>query len=194
MTTKQQQWNRTREKFRKVTDKLGCSIDEGILETVIVLNLLGLRTTQSCEGHLDRAVAAPWVDIEPPTTNEWEDLWIESDKAFFASKKLREQNGPKPEIKALFDKSKNLLKQARKPTLELAQKLMTILDEYYRDRYVVYDRRITIIRMHRGARLESIGAYTQDINTHLVKKQKLKEYQDEMKEFTEFLKKMYFNE
>ncbi|MEN9328320.1 MAG: hypothetical protein RI947_1128 [Candidatus Parcubacteria bacterium] len=194
MTTKQQQWDLTREKFKKVTDKLGCNIDDGILETVIALNVLGFRTTQSCEGHLDRAVAAPWIDIEPRTTKDWENLWIESDKAFFASKKLQEQNGPKPEIKALFDKSKDLLKKARKPTIELAQRLMNILDDYYRNRYVAYDKRITITRMHRGARVESIGAYTQDINTQLVKKQKLKEYQDEMRSFTEFLKRMYFSE
>lgn len=33
------------------TDKLGTPIDPGIFETVVALNLLGLHTLQSCEGH-----------------------------------------------------------------------------------------------------------------------------------------------
>ena len=45
------------------TDKLGTPIDPGIFETVVVLNLLGFRTFQSCEGHLDHGCAYPWVTV-----------------------------------------------------------------------------------------------------------------------------------
>ena len=36
----------------KWTDRLGMPVDAGILETVVVLNLLGFRPLQLCEGHL----------------------------------------------------------------------------------------------------------------------------------------------
>ncbi|MDQ2902785.1 MAG: hypothetical protein M3Y81_04435 [Chloroflexota bacterium] len=50
--------------MRRITDRLGCSIDEGILEIVVALNLLGFPTCQSCEGHLDDGLPYPWVDLE----------------------------------------------------------------------------------------------------------------------------------
>src|SRR2546421_3486858 len=45
------------------TDKLGTPIDPAIFETVVALNLLGLHTLQSCEGHLDHGCPYPWVTI-----------------------------------------------------------------------------------------------------------------------------------
>ena len=48
-------------------DRLGMAIDAGIRETVAVLNLLGLPTTQSCEGHVNdhgHGLPAPWVDFD----------------------------------------------------------------------------------------------------------------------------------
>ena len=47
--------------------RLGMPIDAGIRETVAVLNLLGLPTTQSCEGHVNdrgHGLPAPWVDFD----------------------------------------------------------------------------------------------------------------------------------
>ncbi len=51
-------------------DKLGKKVDAGIIETVVVLNLLGMPTTMSCEGHLDHGTGAPWVDIEDTNASE----------------------------------------------------------------------------------------------------------------------------
>jgi len=46
-----------------LTDKLGMPIDSGIFETVVVFNLLGLQTFQSCEGHMDHGCPYPWVMV-----------------------------------------------------------------------------------------------------------------------------------
>src|SRR5690242_14200340 len=59
-------WQVVSEKMRQTTDGLGKGIDPGIFETVVGLNVLGIPTVASCEGHLDRAMAAPWIEIEPP--------------------------------------------------------------------------------------------------------------------------------
>ena len=49
---------------RRLVDRMECPIDEGILPTVVALNLLGLHTCQSCEGHLDYGALYPWIDFE----------------------------------------------------------------------------------------------------------------------------------
>jgi hypothetical protein len=57
-------WNEAFHYFRRITDKLGKTIDPGILETVVVFNLLGMTTLQSCEGHIGWGVPYPWICIE----------------------------------------------------------------------------------------------------------------------------------
>lgn len=57
-------WEQAEAFARCITDGMGCSIDEGIVEAVVAFNLLGLRTCQSCEGHLDDGLPYPWVDFE----------------------------------------------------------------------------------------------------------------------------------
>jgi hypothetical protein len=57
-------WNETRERFTRVTDKLGKKIDPGILETVVAFNMLGITTLQSCEGHIGWGSPYPWICIE----------------------------------------------------------------------------------------------------------------------------------
>lgn len=56
---------------QKLVDRVGCPIDKGILETVVVLNLLGLHTSQSCEGHLDGGRPYPWVDFQTEECPAW---------------------------------------------------------------------------------------------------------------------------
>lgn len=48
----------------KEADRLGYEIDRGIKETVALLNLLNFPTSASCEGHIDRGIPVPWIDIE----------------------------------------------------------------------------------------------------------------------------------
>ena len=44
-------------------DKLGRPVDESIKESVLSFNRAGFVTTQSCEGHLDHAYPAPYIDV-----------------------------------------------------------------------------------------------------------------------------------
>jgi len=59
-----QTWNEALHHFSHVTDRLGKTIDPGILETVVVFNLLGMTTLQSCEGHSSWGTPYPWICIE----------------------------------------------------------------------------------------------------------------------------------
>ena len=47
------------EKIKNVTDGLGMPLDEGVFRSVVILNSLGLKTRQSCEGHVDRYSTSP---------------------------------------------------------------------------------------------------------------------------------------
>jgi hypothetical protein len=57
-------WKETLHHFSRVTDRLGKKIDAGILETVVVFNMLGITTFASCEGHTDWGLPYPWIDVE----------------------------------------------------------------------------------------------------------------------------------
>jgi hypothetical protein len=50
----QDSWNSMLDNVRHMTDKLGMPVDHGVVETVAAMQLLKIRTTMSCEGHLDR--------------------------------------------------------------------------------------------------------------------------------------------
>jgi hypothetical protein len=47
----------------RLKDLQGKKIDFGILHLVIALRAFGFKTIASCEGHINRARAVPWVDL-----------------------------------------------------------------------------------------------------------------------------------
>lgn len=49
--------------LRSVTDGIGMPMDEGIIRPCVILNSLGYKTRQSCEGHEDRYSTYPWIDL-----------------------------------------------------------------------------------------------------------------------------------
>jgi len=61
-------WEEAEDFAHHLVDGIGYPIDEGILEAVVALNMIGLHTCQSCEGHLDDGLPYPWIDFE---TNEF---------------------------------------------------------------------------------------------------------------------------
>ncbi len=60
---KQTKWDQALSRVEKITDRLGKKIDSGIKETVTVFLVSGFNTDGSCEGHLDRGLPYPWIDI-----------------------------------------------------------------------------------------------------------------------------------
>lgn len=63
--------------FRRVTDGLGMPIDREVLKTVVLLNLLGFPTHQSCHGHVHlsnkEGLPYAWVNFKTPTEKEFRD-------------------------------------------------------------------------------------------------------------------------
>ena len=69
LTNRQAFWEQKSREIDGIKDKLGKGIDGGIKETVIALQLFGINTTQSCEGHLNWGIAAPWVEVAAPPSS-----------------------------------------------------------------------------------------------------------------------------
>ena len=150
MNNKQKDWDSLKRKIDNMGDSLGKGLDEGIKETVIVLNLLGLNTVGSCEGHPGSqkwSEPSPWVDVKAPgkPVSRWIDedkIWNNTAKNYglpledIKSGKNRdvwleaywqmEKKGETKEFKKWFAQSEIL-----------KQKLQGYLDEFYKKRKAV---------------------------------------------------------
>ncbi len=186
---KEQRWQDMYVHFSQVTDKLDMGIDRGILDTVIVLNLLGMPTIMSCEGHIDDSSGAPWVDIEDPEANQQTDsigrLFKEAQIAY--AQGLAAQD--------LFHRAHEARLEALTKHLTHRATLLRYLATFYEHRQVPYDVRLVVQSKSAGrTRLESQGASLQEIASPERRAQKLAEYQNEMHAFTAFLKELFFTQ
>lgn len=184
---KQARWQELAQQVDRIIDKLGLPIDNGIKESIIALHALGFHTTGSCEGHEDHVIGAPYIDIE---SKEQELI----DKRL-AELKKKAEGQPKEIMEQLKQESRTLTQELERGNLEERMKLIPYLDEFYRGRNTPYDVRITIESLARGwSRLQNQGTALQKIRSGEEKKAKLREYQEEMRAFTDFLKNKYFTE
>lgn len=179
-----ERWQIVAAQMERTTDVLGKGIDPGVFETVVALNVLGIPTVGSCEGHLERAVAAPWVDVEPP-----EVLALRQQL-----RELQDQEGVQRTPGVTYTPSEavqRLRQEIKEQQLAARLKVMTLLDAFYRERWVPYDRRLIITNRDwlGRSRIECQGTDFQEVAEPTLRQQKLVEYQQEMQAFAAFLKK-----
>ena len=111
--------------------------------------------------------------------------------AFDKADKAAKANKSEEELDNLYKTVHSLRLETRKPVLEEAKEITAYLVEFYQDRKVSYDTRLTIEPLASFCRIESTGAYLQDIADQETKRKNLKQYQSEMRAFTDFLKNIY---
>lgn len=87
---KEKRLEEIRAELEKITDAEGKSIDEGIKETVLFMNVLEIPTIQSCEGHLDEKEGNPFPWVEIGAEDEPEERWIGQNAAFENAAKERD--------------------------------------------------------------------------------------------------------
>jgi hypothetical protein len=157
----EEELRKIKEKVDKMVDNLGMYVDEGIKETVVMMNAFGLRTSQSCEGHLDKQIA-PWVGICPriPKAKEW-----------YENEALREK-----------------VKRQRN---YYAKKAINLLNLFYRERKVPFDAMLGLARVGYGFRIQSNGAEIIGTYERREQAKKFEHYKKEMEDFTKFLKENY---
>jgi len=185
--SKEKHWQEVEAQFRHTTDRLGYGIEAGILEPVVALNLLGIHTTQSCEGHLERGTGAPWIDVAAADTRELEE------QVRLAYQQQHTQ--PRDELTQYATANRRKLEtEIRTRNLAERRKILDYLEEFYQDRRVPIDRQLHLQKIGiEETRLESQGACFQELAQPEIKQTKLDEYRLEMKVFGAFLKEKYIS-
>lgn len=176
-----------------MTDSIGRPIDSGILETVIALNILGITTNQSCEGHLDHGRPYPWITFITPAAVK---LAKQSAAAFTQAIQKKEQEHCQDDVlQPIYDKANQLKLQAERLHALDQQKILDHLIAFYSVRHAPFDCQLIIYtRVSGTSRLESQGAATIISQSPEIQQQKLKMYREEMLAFTAFLKNVYFED
>lgn len=175
-------WQDAESWARQMTDAMGCPIDEGILETVVVFRLLDIPTCQSCEGHLNEGLPYPWVDFEtdefPAFTQALEEASREG-----LSRQEREARGA------------TLLKlaQALPSRGVLYARIEELLDLYYRQHPTVPEVRRLVLHWSSPIlfRLMPYCGYEADTWDQETRAHQLAYARAEMQAFTAFLKQRW---
>ena len=179
-------WEQKLLELEHVQDGIGKGLDQNIIETVAVLQLLDVHTRASCEGHMHHGVAAPWVDIESSDPRLAECRGIYSELA--ATADACEDAGQVAD--AVYAEMHVIREEIDRIAAVEYKKLIPYLEEFYHGRSAAYTHRIMID--YRG-RLSCQGALLQPAEEVKTRALRLKEYQQEMRAFSEFLKQKFFS-
>ncbi len=164
-------WEQGRSEVDKIADKLGLGVDDKIKEAVTSFRILGFATSASCEGHIGE------INDEGRTHGvpyPWIDLYTPEPKGWKESEKKKNEWAVE-----------NYTQQ---------QKMMNLLEEFYKDRETQFDARLTFkgIGTYGGFRIQSFGAdMMRTLLTIEEQSEKLELYRKEMNDFTSFLKNKY---
>lgn len=184
-------------------DALEQGIDAQIKDTVVVLNLLGFKTEQSCEGHIGWGLSYPWISFntQDEKINALQDK--RQNIGNLITKKESEIQKKNPnlsfgealrkadsqELKALYQQLHPLNDEIDKLSKLKLIPLNNLITEFYKQHSINRDR---MLAFHELNRLYSLGGYFQVARDDNEKLKKLKEYQEEMKLFTIFLINHYY--
>jgi len=180
----EEELKKIRERVDKMADALGKPIDEGIKEIVTFLNAFDMRTSGSCEGHFnEKGEKIKYFDGEKVTEETLKEPrakppWVDIESRLMEIKKWREDEKIKERVK-----KQNLFYQKR---------MIDLLEIFYKKRNVPFDQRLHLsgIGFSGAFRLENQGAGVLELEK---KKEKLARYQEEIRNFTKFLRKNYQN-
>jgi hypothetical protein len=205
---RQQRWEQLGAAVELIRDGLGEKVDPGIRETIVALKANECSTTQSCEGHEDRGLPFPWVDVESPevTRQKQEPKY----RALSAKAKAARQGGEQMTSEESGEYHRMLVEQRILNDVERVR-VQELLDEFYGAVEAKHQpERISLsnkpkIRLQPQYGIEhddeSHQAFRQKKSREEVRREITEKYlhhlpagQAEMRKFTEFLKKKYFSE
>jgi len=189
----QKQWSAMASKFQGTADKLGMNIDEKIIDRFVALNLLGISTTQSCEGHLYHSLAGPWVILGVPNTSEVDEISKLSNQAYQEAEEIKGANPTTfindPRYGKSMDNYRDLYQKTLIPTNDNILKIIPLLDDFYHNRNTPVISRLILSDIDSNVpRLHNQGLYLQEMSSPEAKAQNLQNFQTEFISFTEFLK------
>lgn len=170
---KKEKWEKELSKMDEVVDEQNLGVDEEVKETVVAFNVHGFETSGSCEGHLGEEELGhlyPWIHLSTPE--------------------------PEGLMDAEEELSEKLETEWRLLNLKQKAKLISYLEEFYKNRETPLDARLSFrdIGAFGEFRVQSLGADVMEILSPEEQTQKRELYLKEMKDFTLFLKDKYLEE
>ena len=207
---KEAAWESKRKEIEGYADALGYGIDGKIKESLVALNILGLPTSASCEGHIDRGISAPWVEISAP--NEPEERFVGEKETYqkiaekygITSEDVKRSNNHQAWVEAEIETSKNDETERYKKWQGENEKLMVkaegLIQEFYKNRKASEGDRIVIDKYGAGIfRIHNGGEDYKNVPENISEEQRrelsrrLSNHQKEMEKFSMFLKEKYLN-
>ncbi len=202
-----------RHEVENIGDRIGKPIDEGIKETVVMFKANGLPTSDSCEGHIERSLPVPYVEVSAP--NEPQERFVGQNEAFekvakkynitIEEAKTSKIDGAYWEAKKEYSQNEETeeYKKWNKENEKLLAKGQDFLEEFYKDRQVEPNVKLQIeegvgnFRIHNGGEdyhsvIEEEQKFTEDEKR--IRTEKVEKYRAEMNEFTEFLQKKFMGD
>jgi hypothetical protein len=188
---REQQWQEAIRCYIQQAQEEHWHVEPDIVETVVVLRECGITTPSASMGVLERPPYAPWVriyrtDLDEEEKRVWQ-AWEEAQK----QNELKQL--PQDEIHRLFSRYHEMRKVLISKHLQERSILLEHLITFYAERQVPFDRILILRDMQYSATLESQGAQFQLQASPQERQRKLIEYQQELRQFTNFLKQIYFS-
>lgn len=216
IVSRKDKWRAISLEIEKTADALGYGIDKNIKDLVIALNVHGINTTQSCEGHAEKEnYSAPWIQIEAP--GEPEERFNGQNEAF--EKMAKKYELPFEEVKrmtpenvyweAMHECSKNRETEKYVKWKEESRKLMEVMEkilaDFYKNRKISDDLKIKIennidevgegnFRLYNGGGDYRIIENDLDEKERKELEKRIERYRIEMDFFKEFLKDKFLTE
>lgn len=199
----------------KIVDGLGKPIDAGIKPMVAVLNALEVPTSGSCEGHIERALSYPWVDIglEPdyiehsaPSNEKVNSLAdnitgeIKKASGFALYATIRDKKNDRRYRLHLDENTNefyedemqsNNLAEIHNSNIKLGERLMKWLTGFYSERSYDADKALVLrpMGMYGSVRLLSQGGKRWEGADEVDKRRVINDYQAEMEAFALYLRR-----
>jgi len=206
ISEREKTWSRIALEVEHITDKLGQGVDEQVKETLVALKANEFGTTASCEGHLDRGLPYPWVDVESILAEN--DANLVSRYSDLKNKYRLERKGKlemNPQEKEEYG---NMTKRQIEENQKTYEKFSLLIDEFYETSKNTDESSKLIINKGpwNQSRLQTaegrgIGKENREKHENYLSKLsaeekagKLEAYQHEMKRFTKFLKEKFFSQ
>lgn len=182
-------WLEATQQLAQATDALGTPIDSGVMETVIALNVLGVETNASCEGHLDRGYAAPWIDFHAVGT---ESIRKQASAATKQLQDAEEQHASEEVVQKLSQEMFRLAHEENRAYYQGSWLVHQALEAFYLTHTAPYDQQLYLHNDSFGySRLQPHGIDYQPQRSPEEQATKLAAYQQEIHAFTVFLKNGY---
>jgi len=184
-------------------------VQPGIREMVVALHVLGIHTVETSEGYSEQEPLFPYVKVAIPEYEQEAQRVEQADQEAKQARNLlsrfqRADEDKKAELQDKVPSREEVVRLMQVATemrhallekhLPIITRLFAYLTAFYQDRTISFDRVLVVTKNGFGRVIvRSQGAILQAGRTPEEQTLHLHAYQSEMKEFTAFLKKLYFS-